>query len=138
MKPRSLTQRPTTLALLHSVPAVHVVAPQPTTYYQWYAPSGTVVAGKDDELGFPVGGKVQDVMPPGTTFSAGEPVARLVGVSARELNVNRIRARVAFFEQLRDSSRAAGNEAAARQAEANVAARTRELTAAQTADQPDL
>jgi len=42
-----------------------------------------------------------------------------------------VRARVAFFEQLRDSSRAAGNEAAARQAEANVTARTRELAAAQ-------
>jgi|GEM_PF-3041637 len=116
-----------------SVPAVHVIAPQPTTYYRWYAPSGTVVAGKDEELGFPVGGKVQDVMPPGTTFTAGEPVARLLGVAARELNVNRVRARVAFFEQLRDSSRAAGNEAAARQAEANLAARTRELAAAQTA-----
>jgi len=116
-----------------SVAAVHVVAPQPTTYYRWYAPSGTVVAGKDDELGFPVGGKVQDVMPPGTTFTAGEPVARLLGVAARELNVNRVRARVAFFEQLRDSSRAAGNEAAARQAEANIAARTRELAAAQAA-----
>lgn len=111
--------------------AVHVVAPQPTTFYEWFAPSGTVVAGKEDELGFPVAGKVQDVMPPGTTFSAGEPVARLQGVAARELNVNRVRARIAFFEQLRDSSRAAGNEAAARQAEANLAARTREMAEAQ-------
>ncbi len=58
-------------------------------------------------------------------------MARLQGVAARELNVNRVRARVAFFEQLRDSSRAAGNEVAARQAEANVAARTRELATAQ-------
>ena len=114
-----------------SASAVHVIAPQPTTFYQWYSPSGTVVAGKDDELGFQVFGKVQDVMPPGTTFSPGEPVARLQGVAARELNVNRVRARVAFFEQLRDSSGAAGNEAAARQAEANVAARTRELATAQ-------
>ena len=114
-----------------SATMVHVIAPQPTTYYQWFTPSGTVVAGKDDELGFQVLGKVQDVMPPGTTFSAGEPVARLQGVAARELNVNRVRARVAFFEQLRDSSRAAGNEAAAKQAEANLAARTRELADAQ-------
>ena len=119
--------RTTTVAAL----PVHVVVPQPTTYYRWFAPSGTVVAGKDEELGFQTMGKVQDVMPPGTTFSAGEPVARLQGVAARELNVNRVRARVAFFEQLRDTSRAAGNEAAARQAEANIAARTRELTDAQ-------
>jgi multidrug efflux pump subunit AcrA (membrane-fusion protein) len=110
---------------------VHVVAPQPTTYYRWFAPSGAVVAGKDEELGFQTLGKVQDVMPPGTTFSAGEPVARLQGVATRELNVNRVRARVAFFEQLRDTSRAAGNEAAARQAEANITARTRELADAQ-------
>jgi multidrug efflux pump subunit AcrA (membrane-fusion protein) len=111
--------------------AVHVIAPQPTTYYQWFAPSGVVVAGRDDALGFQTMGKVQDVMPPGTTFSAGEPVARLQGVAARELNVNRVRSRVAFFEQLRDSSRAAGNEAGARQAEANLAARSRELADAQ-------
>lgn len=124
-------EKPATPVTTTAAAPVHVIAPQPTTYYQWYTPSGTVVAGKDDELGFPVGGKVQDVMPPGTTFTAGEPVARLWGVAVRELNVNRVRARVAFFEQLRDSSRAAGNEPAARQAEANVAARARELTAAQ-------
>ena len=110
-----------------SVPVVHVVAPQPTTFYRWFDTLGSVVPGRDDTLSFAAAGKVQDVMPPGTTFSAGETVARLQGVAARELAVNKLRARVAFYEQLRDSSRAAGNEAAAHQAEVSLAARTRDL-----------
>lgn len=115
-----------------AAPSVHVTVPQPTTVYEWFAASGTVIAGHDDELAFKVAGKLQDVMPPGTTFSSGDAVAHLQGAAVRELNVNRIRSRVAFFEQLRDSSRAAGNESAARQAEANLAARKRELADAQT------
>jgi hypothetical protein len=111
---------------------VHVVSPQPTTFYRWFSPTGSVVAGKDDELSFKLPGKLQDVMPPGTTFSAGEAVARLQGVAARELAVNRARARLAFVEQLRDSSRAAGNEGAARAAEVGIAARRKELADAQT------
>jgi hypothetical protein len=120
-------ERPAATAL-----AVHVVSPQPTTFYRWFTPTGTVMAGKDDELSFKLPGKLQDVMPPGTTFSAGEAVARLQGVAARELAVNRARARLAFVEQLRDSSRAAGNEGAARAAEVGLAARKKELADAQT------
>jgi len=114
-----------------ATPSVHVTTPQPTTTYEWFRTPGKVIPGRDDEVGFKVAGRLQDVMPPGTTFSAGEAVAHLQGSATRELNVNRIRSRVAFFEQLRDSSRAAGNEAAARQAEANVVARKRELADAQ-------
>jgi len=114
-----------------TTPSVHVTTPQPTTMYEWFGTPGKVIPGRDDEVGFKVAGRLQDVMPPGTTFSAGEAVAHLQGSAGRELTVNRIRSRVAFFEQLRDSSRAAGNEAAARQAEANIAARKRELVDAQ-------
>jgi len=114
-----------------ATPSVHVATPQPTTIYEWFGTPGKVIPGRDDEVGFKIAGRLQDVMPPGTTFSAGEAVAHLQGSAARELIVNRIRSRVAFFEQLRDSSRAAGNEAAARQAEANITARKRELADAQ-------
>jgi len=114
-----------------ATPSVHVTTPQPTTIYEWFRTPGKVIPGRDDEVGFKAPGRLQDVMPPGTTFSAGEAVAHLQGSAARELTVNRIRSRVAFFEQLRDSSRAAGNEAAARQAEANITARKRELADAQ-------
>lgn len=128
----ALRDQPHSPAPAPAAPSVHVTVPQPTTVYEWFATTGMVIAGHDDELAFKVAGRLQDVMPPGTTFSSGEAVGHLQGAAVRELNVNRIRSRVAFFEQLRDSSRAAGNEAAARQAEANLAARKRELAAAQT------
>jgi multidrug efflux pump subunit AcrA (membrane-fusion protein) len=110
-----------------SMPAVHVVTPQPTTFYRWFESVGVVVPGRNDTLGFSNAGRVQDVMPPGTTFSAGETVGRLQGVVAREIAVNRLRARVA------NSSLAEGNQAAAHLAEAKLAARKQELAQAQSA-----
>jgi multidrug efflux pump subunit AcrA (membrane-fusion protein) len=109
------------------------VSPQPTTFYLWFDEIGTVAPPREDTLAFRVGGRVQDAMPPGATFSVGDAIARLQGVAARELAVNRLRSRVAFFEQLRDSSRAEGSEAAARQADIKLAARKLELSAAQAA-----
>ncbi|MES1205751.1 MAG: hypothetical protein ABUS79_07415 [Pseudomonadota bacterium] len=116
-----------------SAVVVHVVSPQPTAFYRWFDTVGVVVAGRDDTLETPTAGKLQDAMPPGTTFSAGETIARLQGVAARELLVNQIRSRIALYEQLRDSRRAEGSEAAARQAEAKLATRRQELAAAQAA-----
>ena len=113
-------------------PAVHVVTPQPTTFYRWFETVGVVVPGRNDTLAFSNAGRVQDVMPPGTTFSAGETLARLQGVVAREIAVNRLRARVAFAEQLRGSSLAEGNQAAAHLAETKLAARKQELAEAQS------
>jgi multidrug efflux pump subunit AcrA (membrane-fusion protein) len=115
-----------------SAPTVHVVSPQPTTFYRWFETIGTVSAGRDDTLSFARPGRLQDAMAPGTTFAAGEPIARLKGVGERELLVNKIRSRVAFLEQLRDISRSLG-EAALRQAEAKLAAKRQELAAAQAA-----
>jgi multidrug efflux pump subunit AcrA (membrane-fusion protein) len=112
---------------------VHVVSPQPTTFYRWFDRSGVVVPGGDDTLAFHSGGRVQDVMPPGTTFSAGEAIARLQGVATRELVVNRLRSRVAYLEQLRDSTRAQGTEEATRQAEAKLTLRKQDLANAQAA-----
>jgi multidrug efflux pump subunit AcrA (membrane-fusion protein) len=110
-----------------------VVSPQPTTFYRWFDRSGVVVPGGDDTLAFHSGGRVQDVMPPGTTFSAGEAIARLQGVATRELVVNRLRSRVAYLEQLRDSTRAQGTEEATRQAEAKLTLRKQDLANAQAA-----
>jgi multidrug efflux pump subunit AcrA (membrane-fusion protein) len=115
------------------VPLVRVVSPQPTTFYRWFDTVGMILPGQDGTLGFPTAGRVQDAMPPGTTFTAGETVARLQGASARELIVNRLRSRAAYYEQLRDSSRADGSALAVRQAEIKLAARKQELAAAQTA-----
>lgn len=111
---------------------VKVVAPQPTTFYRWFEVVGAVTPGRDETLGFPSGGRLQSAMPPGTTFTGGETIARLQGVAARELLVNKARSRVVYFEQLRDSSRAEGAEGAARQAEAKLSQKRQELSAAES------
>jgi multidrug efflux pump subunit AcrA (membrane-fusion protein) len=116
-----------------AAPRVHVVSPQPTTFYLWFDEIGSIAPPREDTLAFQVGGRVLDAMIPGATFVAGDAIARLQGVAARELAVNRLRSRVAFFEQLRDSSRAEGAEAAAGQADIKLAARKLELAAAQAA-----
>jgi len=113
-----------------SVPTVHVVSPQPTTFHRWFPTTGVVVPGRDQTLGFAVAGRIQDVLAPGTTFSAGDSIARLKGVADRELVVNRLRSRIAFLEQLRSSSLDSGNKAAVRDAELKLAARKRELVQA--------
>jgi hypothetical protein len=110
-----------------SVPTVHVVSPQPTTFHRWFPTTGVVVPGRDQTLGFAVAGRIQDMLAPGTTFSAGDSIARLKGVADRELVVNRLRSRIAFLEQLRSSSLDSGNKAAVRDAELKLAARKREL-----------
>jgi len=114
-------------------PAVHVLSPQPTTFYRWFEAVGAVTSGEDEMLAFRGSGRLQDAMPPGTTFSAGETIARLHGATERELAANHLRSRVAFFEQLRDSSRAEGSATMVRQAEIKLEARRQELAIAQAA-----
>ena len=125
------TAEPTTPAVVASAPLVHVVSPQPTTFYRWFETVGTVSAGRDDTLSFAKAGRLQDAMAPGTTFAAGEVIARLKGVGVREQLANKVRSRVAYLEQLRESSRASG-DAAVRQAEAKLTAKRKELAEAQT------
>ena len=48
-------------------------------------------------------------MPPGTEFAAGEIVGRLQGSPAIETLLAHHRSRLAFYEQMRESMRAAGN-----------------------------
>jgi hypothetical protein len=115
-----------------SVPAVHVMSPQPTVFHRWFSTPGVVENGRDQTLGFGSAGRIQEILPPGTTFSAGETIARLKSTAERELAVNRLRSRIAFLEQLRSSSTEAGNTAAIRDAQAKLGARNRELTVALT------
>ncbi|MEO7668329.1 MAG: hypothetical protein ABIW57_03260, partial [Polyangia bacterium] len=135
---------PPPVSSAEAVPQVHVVSPQPTTFYRWFEPPGVLTPGQDDTLSFRTVGRVQEVMPPGTTFAAGETIARLRGVAERELAVNRLRSRIAYYEQLRDSStsRDSGkgpdkaSDAArgtVQQVELKLVARRQELAAAQAA-----
>jgi hypothetical protein len=99
---------------------VRVIAPRPAAVYRWFETVGAVVAGGPRALSFPTAGVVAEILPAGSRFSAGEILARQQGAAAREADVNRHRSRVAYYEQMRDSMKAAGNQSELRQAELKV------------------
>lgn len=98
-----------------SVPRVKVVAASPTTFYSWFDVTGTVVPGRDAVLAFRSTGKIDTVLAPGTTFAAGEMVARLKGAEIEEQAVNELRSRVAYYQQMLESYRAQGRTTEAEQ-----------------------
>jgi multidrug efflux pump subunit AcrA (membrane-fusion protein) len=105
---------------------LHVVAPQPTTVYRWFASAGTVVDLESRSLMFETTGKVVELLPTGTKFKAGDTLGRLAGAKALEDQLATHKAKLAAFEQLRDSLKAAGKpsqKADLKDAEDKVAAR---------------
>src|SRR6185369_12650747 len=104
-----------------TVPSVHVVSPKPTAVYRWFSTAGAVVEVGARTMAFESPGKITELLPAGTSFAAGDVLAKLQGAAAIEPELARNRSRVAFYEQLRDSMKAANNEAEMKQAEAKLA-----------------
>src|SRR5258708_39281749 len=107
-----------------AVKRVRVLSPKPTAVYRWFDSTGRVAGGESRTLAFEGGGRVTDVLPAGSTFSAGEIIARLQGAALVESDVSRHRARLLFYEQMRDSMRAANNAPELRQAEIKIGIKT--------------
>ncbi|HVZ71892.1 MAG TPA: hypothetical protein VHJ20_05895 [Polyangia bacterium] len=115
---------------------LHVVAPQPSTVYRWFATSGTVVDLEARTLAFETTGKIVELLPAGTKFVAGDTLGRLAGAKALEDEVATHKAKLAAFTQLRDSLKAAGKPSQRgelRDVEDKIVARQKMLDAAQTA-----
>jgi len=89
---------------------VRAFVPAPATVYRWFDAQGIVVPGEDKSLSFTAAGKVRDTLAPGTSFSAGQVLASLQGVSNAEKDLNRLRARLAAYEQLLETAEAHGNQ----------------------------
>jgi hypothetical protein len=100
---------------------VRTISPRPAAVYRWFAPLGVVVAGRMRALSFSSAGTVAEILPAGAPFAAGEIIAKLQGATAREAEVNHDRSRLSYYEQMRDSMKAAGNQPALRQAELKLA-----------------
>lgn len=103
-----------------AVKHVRVLSPKPTAVYRWFDGTGRVAGGESRTLAFEGGGRVTDVLPPGSSFAAGEIVARLQGAALPESDVSRHRARLLYCQQMRDSMRAANNTSELRQAEIKI------------------
>jgi hypothetical protein len=104
---------------------VRVSSPKPAAVYRWFSGPGTVTDHEARTLAFDSSGTLADLLPSGTAFVAGDIIARLRGAQAIEALLSRYRARLAFHQQMRDSMRAANNQAELRLAEIRLVEKQR-------------
>jgi hypothetical protein len=111
---------------------LRVVAPQPTAVYRWFANSGTVVDLDARTMAFDSAGKIVELMPAGTKFAVGDTLGKLQGAAGLEADLAKHKAKLTYFEQLRDSMKASGNKGNLRDAEDKIAARKKLMDDVQT------
>ncbi|HVX94988.1 MAG TPA: hypothetical protein VHK47_08760 [Polyangia bacterium] len=110
---------------------LRVVAPQPTAVYRWFATSGTVVDLDARSMSFESSGKLVELMPQGTKFAAGDVLGKLQGAGSLEDELGKHKSKLAVFEQMRDSMKAAGKTGNLRDVEDKIAARKKLVDAVQ-------
>jgi len=100
---------------------VRVFSPKPSAVYRWFTGQGVVAEDAPRTLAFEAAGRVVELWPPGTEFGTSDVVGRLQSAAGIETLLAHHRSRLAFYEQMRDSMRSAGNTAETRQAEIKLA-----------------
>jgi len=93
-----------------NAPVVHTLVPTPATIYRWFDAQGTVMPGEDKGLSFDIPGKLQETLAPGTSFSTGQVLAKLVGSALREKELNYARSRLVVYEQMLETALAQKNQ----------------------------
>jgi hypothetical protein len=106
---------------------LRVVAPKPTAVYRWFASPGSVVDLETRTMSFESSGKVVEMLPVGTKFKPGDTLGKLQGASDLEADVAKHKAKLAQFEQMRDSMKASGNKGNLRDIEDKITARKKML-----------
>ena len=99
------------------VVSVRVMSPRPAAIYRWFSGQGTVTDYDTRTLSFPSPGTLAELLPSGSTFAGGEILGKLRGATPLEGLLARARARVSFYQHMRESMRIAGNHPELRQAE---------------------
>jgi len=107
------------------VVSVRVMSPRPAAVYRWFSGQGTVTDYETRTLSVPNPGTLAELLPSGSTFAGGELLGKLRGATPLEGLLARARARVSFYQQMRESMRAAGNHVELRQAEIKLAEKQR-------------
>jgi hypothetical protein len=102
---------------------LRVVAPRPTAVYRWFATAGSVVDLDARSMSFEAAGKIIELLPTGTKFAAGDVLGKLQGALELESELAKHKSKLAVFQQMRDSMKAAGNRPKLRDAEDKLAAR---------------
>ncbi len=107
------------------VVSVRVMSPRPAAIYRWFSGQGTVTDYDTRTLSFPSPGTLAELLPSGSTFAGGELLGKLRGATPLEGLLARARARVSFYQQMRESMRIAGNHPELRQAEIKLTEKQR-------------
>jgi hypothetical protein len=104
---------------------VRVFSPKPAAVYRWFSGRGTVTDHEARTLAFETAGTLAELLPPGTAFGTGDILGRLRAAQPIESLLARQRARLAFYQQMRESMRRANNQPELRQAEIKLADKQR-------------
>jgi hypothetical protein len=100
---------------------VRVMSPAPSAVYRWFSGRGAVTGYETSTVAFAGPGRLVELLPAGTELDAGDIIGKLQGATAIETLLAHDRSRVGFYRQLRDSMRAAGNQAELHLAELRLA-----------------
>jgi hypothetical protein len=104
---------------------VRVLSPKPSAIYRWFSGRGAVTDYETSTVAFASAGRLTDLLPAGTELAAGDIIGKLQGATALETLLAHDRSRVGFYQQMRDSMRAAGNQPELRLAELRLAEKQR-------------
>jgi multidrug efflux pump subunit AcrA (membrane-fusion protein) len=108
-----------------AVLTVRTVVPTVGSVYRWFEAEGTVKHAGERTLAFSAGGKVAQVMAPGTAFHPGDVIAELEGARRFKSEVQHNRERLTHYEQLLEKTSADANRPEMRQAEIKVTEKKR-------------
>lgn len=105
--------------------AVRTVVPALGSVYRWFDAAGTVKPAGERTLTFPSAGTVAHVLATGAPFVNGDVIAALDTARRFQNDLAHNRERLAYYQQMLESMRTAGNKPEMRQAEIKIAEKKR-------------
>lgn len=97
--------------------SVTTVLPAPVAVYRWFETTGTLQAAAAATLSLPAGGQLAEVREAGMRFAPGDVLAVTEEGKKLRKEVDHLRERIAYYQQMLETMTAEGNKAEARQAE---------------------